>query len=130
MIPTAVCPRRFGRTVILLIGLLSGTVLYPIVGNWLWGGGWLASVGLSLGLGHGLVDFGGASVIFLTGSIVAFTALFLFKSTPAEQDDKTKPAEVVVITGLEHQLTVYDEPEDTPQRFYLPPPCLRPICRY
>jgi Amt family ammonium transporter len=93
-----------------LIGLVTGSLIYPLVGNWLWGGGWLASLGLSLGLGHGLVDFGGAGVLFLTGSIVTLLALVLFKPT-TESEIETGAAEVVISAGLDRRLTVYDEPE-------------------
>jgi Amt family ammonium transporter len=47
------------------------TLLYPIYGNWVWGGGWLASLGTIAGLGHGLVDFAGSSVVHMTGGVAA-----------------------------------------------------------
>ena len=31
-------------------------MIYPLAGNWIWGGGWLANLGRNLGLGHGYVD--------------------------------------------------------------------------
>jgi Amt family ammonium transporter len=46
-------------------------LLYPIFGNWMWGGGWLASLGQNLGLGHGAVDFAGSSVVHMTGGMTA-----------------------------------------------------------
>ena len=46
-------------------------VLYPLYGNWVWGGGWLSSLGQSLGLGHGHVDFAGSSVVHMTGGVAA-----------------------------------------------------------
>lgn len=66
----------------LLIGLLSGAIIYPLAGNWLWGGGWLFHVGRSLGWGQGVVDFGGASVIFLAGSTAALAGLLVFPPSP------------------------------------------------
>jgi Amt family ammonium transporter len=78
-LPAAVLIQRGRNFVALGAALLVGTLLYPVVGNWLWGGGWLSNLGASLGLGHGLVDFGGATVIFLAGGGMAFIALLLFK---------------------------------------------------
>lgn len=107
MLPFGALPPRGRGLTSLLIGLLTGTLIYPLTGNWLWGGGWLASLGTSLGLGHGLVDFGGAGVIFLTGSTVALTSYLLLK---AVQDDHARePTEVIVASGLDDRLTVYDE---------------------
>ena len=92
----------------LLMGLLVGAVLYPIGGNWLWGGGWLSQLGLSLGLGHGFVDFGGASIIFLTGSLATLAALLVFRPT-ADTEPPVEPEEVVVPITSDTHLTVYEE---------------------
>jgi Amt family ammonium transporter len=31
--------------------------MYPVFGNWVWGNGWLAQMGVNWGIGHGHVDF-------------------------------------------------------------------------
>ncbi len=49
--------------------VLMGAIIYPIFGMWVWGGGWLAHLGQSLGLGHGAVDFAGSGVVHATGGI-------------------------------------------------------------
>ena len=46
-------------------------LLYPLYGNWVWGGGFLGALGMNLGLGHGVVDFAGASVVHMTGGMTA-----------------------------------------------------------
>ena len=48
-----------------LITILISLLIYPIVGHWSWGGGWLAALGFH--------DFAGASVVSLTGGICALT---------------------------------------------------------
>ncbi len=60
-------------------GLFVGAFLYPLVGNWIQGGGWLANLGLNLGLGHGLVDFGGAASVHLVGAATALAGILLFR---------------------------------------------------
>jgi Amt family ammonium transporter len=62
---------RVKRIHLLAVGLLIAGLIYPLFGNWVWGGGWLANLGLNLGLGHGFVDAGGAGAIFLLGTCVA-----------------------------------------------------------
>ncbi len=54
--------------------LLMGGILYPIFGNWVWGGGFLAHLGQTLHLGHGAVDFAGSGVVHGVGG---FSALAL-----------------------------------------------------
>jgi ammonium transporter, Amt family len=50
---------------------LIGWLVYPLLANWVWGGGWLAELGREFGLGHGFVDLGGAGVIHETAGILA-----------------------------------------------------------
>jgi Amt family ammonium transporter len=108
MIPGGALVQRGRGGIAILTGLLTGAILYPLAGNWVWGGGWLFHLGLNLGLGHGLVDFGGASVIFLSGSLVALAALLVFKPSP-DEDKPVEPEEVVVSVAADSRLTVYDE---------------------
>jgi Amt family ammonium transporter len=55
----------------LLAEIAMGAIIYPIYGNWVWGGGWLAHIGTSLHLGHGAVDFAGSGVVHATGGWAA-----------------------------------------------------------
>jgi Amt family ammonium transporter len=51
----------------LLAELAVGAIIYPIYGNWLWGGGWMAKLGTSMHWGHGAVDFAGSGVVHARG---------------------------------------------------------------
>jgi Amt family ammonium transporter len=46
-------------------------VYYPLFGNWMWGGGWMATLGQNFGLGHGAVDFAGSAVVHAMGGMMA-----------------------------------------------------------
>jgi ammonium transporter, Amt family len=70
-IPTGAMAERWKFSAFLLYGVFMSTLLYPLYGNWVWGGGWLASLGVNVGLGHGHVDFAGSSVVHMTGGITA-----------------------------------------------------------
>jgi Amt family ammonium transporter len=48
-----------------------GAIIYPVFGNWAWGGGWLSALGRNVGLGNGYVDFAGSGVVHLTGGVIA-----------------------------------------------------------
>jgi len=51
--------------------------MYPIFGNWVWGGGWLAQLGVNFGLGHGHLDFAGSSVVHLQGGVISLVFAYL-----------------------------------------------------
>jgi Amt family ammonium transporter len=71
-IPTGACAERWKFPAFMMYGLAVGTVMYPIYGNWLWGGGWCSQLGAKVGLGHGSCDFAGSSVVHAQGGIIAF----------------------------------------------------------
>lgn len=109
LIPAGTLLQQGRRRTALLAGLLVGALIYPVAGNWVWGGGWLSHLGSNLGLGHGLVDFGGASLIFLPGSAVALVALLLFKPVGQPQNPVPGDGELVIVGDQLDRLTVYDE---------------------
>ncbi len=50
---------------------LFGFLIYPLLANWVWGGGWLAEMGREFQLGNGFVDLGGAAVVHETAGVLA-----------------------------------------------------------
>ena len=78
LIPLLTLRGRAPAPVAALGGLLVGALLYPLAGNWIWGGGWLANLGYNLGLSHGFVDFGGSGLVHLLGAAVAWAGLLTF----------------------------------------------------
>jgi Amt family ammonium transporter len=54
-----------------VLAFLAGAVIYPLVANWIWGGGWLAELGREFGLGHGVIDLAGAGVVHETAGTLA-----------------------------------------------------------
>jgi ammonium transporter, Amt family len=70
-IPTGAMAERWKFSAFIVYGLFMSMLLYPLYGNWVWGGGWLAAMGTNWGLGHGHVDFAGSSVVHMTGGLTA-----------------------------------------------------------
>ena len=68
-IPTGAMAERWKFGSFFMYGLFMSMFLYPLYGNWVWGGGWLSQLGLNCGLGHGHVDFAGSSVVHMTGGV-------------------------------------------------------------
>jgi Amt family ammonium transporter len=70
-IPTGALAERWKITHFVLFSFVISTIIYPVYGNWVWGGGWLSMLGANFGLGHGHVDFAGSSVVHMTGGVIA-----------------------------------------------------------
>jgi len=56
--------------------LLAGWT-YPVFAHWVWGGGWLAQLGSTSGLGRGFVDAGGSSTIHAVGGLTALSIAWI-----------------------------------------------------
>jgi Amt family ammonium transporter len=76
-IPTGALAERWKFLSFCIYGIFVGTIIYPIFGNWVWGGGWLAMLGQNFKLGHGHVDFAGSSVVHLTGGVIALIGAWI-----------------------------------------------------
>ncbi|HJT24603.1 MAG TPA: ammonium transporter, partial [bacterium] len=70
-IPTGAMAERWKWSAFCLYGCAIGTIMYPVFGNWVWGGGWLAQLGSNFGWGHGYCDFAGSSVVHMQGGVIA-----------------------------------------------------------
>lgn len=58
-------------------------VIYPIVGHWVWGGGWLASMGF--------LDFAGDTVVHSVGGWAALAGAILLGPRHGKYDERGKP---------------------------------------
>ena len=72
-----------------LFGIITGTLIYPLAGNWVWSSGWLASLGETQGLGHGFVDAGIALPFTVAGiiTLAAHSVLSEHRLTPPPPAD-------------------------------------------
>ncbi len=65
-IPTGAMAERWRWSAFCVYGFFIGGFIYPIFGNWAWGGGWLSQLG-NEGLGAGYLDFAGSGVVHAIG---------------------------------------------------------------
>jgi Amt family ammonium transporter len=70
-IPTGAMAERWKFLSFVIFSFVIATLIYPIYANWVWGTGWLSSLGANFHLGHGHVDFAGSSVVHMTGGVAA-----------------------------------------------------------
>lgn len=69
-IPTGAMAERWTFKSFVIYGFFISMIIYPIFGNWVWGGGWLSQLGTNFGLGNGFMDFAGSSVVHMVGGLV------------------------------------------------------------
>jgi len=55
----------------LIYSFLISALIYPIVGHWIWGGGWLSSMGF--------YDFAGSTVVHTTGGMAALIGTIILR---------------------------------------------------
>ena len=68
-IPTGAMSERWTFKSFVVYGFFIAMFVYPLYANWVWGGGWLSQLGRNFGLGHGVLDFAGSSVVHMVGGV-------------------------------------------------------------
>ncbi len=76
-IPTGALAERWKFLAFCVYGLFISTVIYPVYGNWVWGGGWLSQLGSNFGLGHGAADFAGSGVVHMVGGVTSIAGVMV-----------------------------------------------------
>jgi ammonium transporter, Amt family len=76
-IPTGALAERWKWGSFTVYCLFMSMFVYPLFGNWVWGGGWLSQLGKEFGLGHGHVDFAGSSVVHMVGGVAALAGAWV-----------------------------------------------------
>ncbi len=70
-IPTGSMAERLKFSGFVAMSLFVSMFIYPLIGNWVWGGGWLANLGRTMGFGNGAVDFAGSGAVHMVGGSIA-----------------------------------------------------------
>jgi ammonium transporter, Amt family len=95
-IPTGAMAERWKFSAFVIFAFFMSMVVYPLFANWVWGGGWLATLGKEFGLGHGHVDFAGSSVVHMVGGVAALAGAIVLGPRLGKF---TKTGEPVAIPG-------------------------------
>ncbi len=72
-IPSGAMAERIKFSTYLVYTFIAGAFIYPLFGNWVWGGGWLSQLG-QIGLGQGFKDFAGSSAVHAVGGTMALAS--------------------------------------------------------
>ncbi len=90
-IPTGAMAERWNFKNFMIYGFWVGMLPYSLFGNWVWGGGWLAQLGMNFGLGHGHVDFAGSSVVHQTGGMIGLAGAWVIGARVGKFGPDGKP---------------------------------------
>jgi Amt family ammonium transporter len=93
-IPTGAMAERWKWSSFLCFGFFMSMFVYPLFGNWVWGGGWLADLGTNFGLGHGHVDFAGSSVVHMVGGVAALAGAIVLGPRIGKYTKAGKPVAI------------------------------------
>jgi Amt family ammonium transporter len=89
-IPTGAMAERWAWRNFVLYGLWVAFP-YCLYANWVWGGGWLAQMGVNWGLGHGAVDFAGSGVVHGMGGIIGLAGVIVLGPRIGKYSKDGKP---------------------------------------
>jgi ammonium transporter, Amt family len=81
--------------VYVIFAVVFAGLIYPLVGHWIWGGGWLTELGMQ--------DFAGSTVVHLSGAMAALAGTLLLGPRLGKYDDEGRP---VTIPGHNMPLAV------------------------
>jgi Amt family ammonium transporter len=91
-IPTGAMAERWKFSSFCIWGFFASMLLYPIYGNWVWGGGWLSQLGaFGPHWGHGAVDFAGSGVVHAMGGVAALWGAKILGPRIGKFDKDGKP---------------------------------------
>jgi ammonium transporter, Amt family len=66
-----------------IFAVVFAGLIYPIIGHWIWGGGWLGTLGMQ--------DFAGSTVVHLSGAMAALAGTLLLGPRIGKYDDNGVP---------------------------------------
>jgi Amt family ammonium transporter len=89
-IPTGAMAERWRWKNFCLYGLWVA-LPYGIYAHWVWGGGWLAQMGVNWNLGHGAVDFAGSGVVHAMGGIIGLAGIMVLGPRIGKYSPDGKP---------------------------------------
>jgi Amt family ammonium transporter len=90
-IPSGANIERWKIKSFVVFSLVAGGIIFPLYACWVWGGGWLAQLGVNAHLGHGAVDYSGSAVIQLFGGCLAVTASIAIGPRLGKYDETGAP---------------------------------------
>jgi Amt family ammonium transporter len=77
MVPWGSGADRWRLTAGCAAAAVTAATVFPLTAHWIWGGGWLAQLGVNFGLGAGFIDGGGAASVHVLGGLSALAVVWI-----------------------------------------------------
>ncbi|PYU33694.1 MAG: ammonium transporter [Acidobacteria bacterium] len=77
LIPLGACLDRWKLSAACASTALLAGCTYPLFAHWVWGGGWLAQLGINAAMGRGVIDAGGSGTIQAVGGLTALALAWI-----------------------------------------------------
>ena len=77
MLPWGSGADRFRLSAGCAVAAVIAGLAFPLTAHWIWGGGWLAQLGVNFGLGAGFLDAGGAATVHALGGLSALAVVWI-----------------------------------------------------
>jgi ammonium transporter, Amt family len=110
MIPVGACGGRWKMSASSISTVLLAGWTYPLFAHWVWGGGWLAQLGVNFSLGNGFIDAGGSTVISGVGGVTGLCVAWILGPRRGKYGVEGAPAAIpghnMVMVGLGCLLTM------------------------
>lgn len=90
-IVTGAMAERWKFSAFIIFSIFMGAIIYPVVGAWAWGGGWLSQLS-NLGLGTGYKDFAGSGVVHMVGGFAGLAGAWYLGPRIGKYGKDKKPA--------------------------------------
>lgn len=88
------------RWVMLVAAGVLAFWVWPLAACWVWGGGWLAQLGATEALGHGVVDFGGSALVLWVPAAFAAGVLLSAPRRPQRERPALPPSYAPMAAAL------------------------------
>lgn len=89
-IVTGAMAERWKFSAFIIFSLFMGGIIYPVIGAWAWGNGWLSQLS-SIGLGTGYKDFAGSGVVHMVGGFAGLIGAWYLGPRIGKYDKSRQP---------------------------------------
>jgi Amt family ammonium transporter len=89
-IVTGAMAERWKFSAFIIFSLFMGGIIYPVIGAWAWGNGWLSQLS-TVGLGTGYKDFAGSGVVHMVGGFAGLVGAWYLGPRIGKYGKDNKP---------------------------------------